>query len=259
MAQGSAVFVVASDGTRLAPTYNKKKVRKLLKSGRATVYSYRPFFTIQLDYTPDAADIDDNDMEISVDTGSEHIGLSAKSAKHEYLSRQYDNLPDEKTMHEDQAKTRRSRRNCKRYRKPRFDNRRRKKGRLAPSLEHKKDNHVYLITELLKVFPATDVWLEMGSFDTQALAAIEAGKEPPKGTDYQQGPKYKQDTLREAAFYRDNYTCLVCGKSAIKDHVSLRLHHIGFRDGDHSDRMGNLATVCSRCHIPSNHKEGGAL
>lgn len=60
-------------------------------------------------------------------------------------------------------------------------------------------------------------------------------------------------------FYRDSYKCLMCGRSAIKDHAVLRVHHIGFREHDHSDRMGNLATVCSRCHDQSNHKPGGKL
>lgn len=257
MAQIKAVFVLASDGTRLMPTYNVKKVRKLLRSGKAKIASYRPYFTIQLTYSPEFED--PGKREISFDTGSEHIGVSAKSEKHEYLSEQRDNLENEKAMHEAQAKKRKARRNRMRYRKPRFDNRKRDKGWLAPSLRHKKDNHVYLATELLKVFPATDVWLEMGSFDIQALAAIEAGKPLPEGVDYQRGPKFEQDTLRDAVFYRDNYTCLVCGKSAIKDGVGLREHHIGFWYGDHSDRMENLAAVCSGCHIPKNHKEGGSL
>lgn len=251
-----SVFVIASDGTRLTPT-NNRKARKLLKNGKAVIASYRPYFAIKLNYTPE--EIDNSPMEISVDTGSEHIGISAKSNMHEYLSEQRDNLPDEKENHDVQRKLRRGRRNRKRYRKARFDNRKCGENWLAPSLGHKKNNHVYLVTELLKVFPAKEVWLEMGSFDIQALAAIETGNPLPQGTDYQRGPKYKQDTLRDAVFYRDNYTCLVCGKSSVKGGAVLRTHHLGFRKGDHSDRMNNLATVCTKCHTPANHKEGGAL
>lgn len=252
-----ATFVIAADGTRLMPTFNVKKVRTLLRSGKAKIVQYRPYFAIQLSYTPENITI--LKSEISVDTGSEHIGISTKSAKHEYLSEQRDNLSDEKEQHDAQIKIRRSRRNRKRYRKPRFDNRKRKKGWLAPSLEHKKDNHVRLIKKLLEVFPATDVYLEMGSFDTQALAAIEKGEPLPQGKDYQRGSRYEFDTLREAVLFRDNYTCLVCGKSCIKDGVAMKIHHIGFWRKDHSDRMDNLGAVCEFCHIPVNHKEGGIL
>ena len=43
------IFVLALDGTKLMPTSNIKKVRKLLKSNRAIIYKYHPF-TIQLQY-----------------------------------------------------------------------------------------------------------------------------------------------------------------------------------------------------------------
>ena len=42
-------FIMAKDGTRLMPTTNVKKVRKLLKTKRAVIHTYRPF-TIQLLY-----------------------------------------------------------------------------------------------------------------------------------------------------------------------------------------------------------------
>ncbi|MEE3405841.1 MAG: RNA-guided endonuclease IscB, partial [Acutalibacteraceae bacterium] len=151
--------------------------------------------------------------------------------------------------------------NRKRYRAPRFNNRTHNKseGWIAPSLKNKADRHIDIIVMYRKVLPVTDVYLEMGSFDTQLLEAIESGTKIPDGTDYQYGPKYGIATLREAVFFRDNYTCLCCGRSAIKNGAILRMHHLGFRKGDHSDRMKNLATVCEKCHTPKNHKPGGKL
>ena len=39
----------------------------------------------------------------------------------------------------------------------------------------------------------------------------------------------------------------------------LRIHHLGYRTGDRSNRMSNLATVCTKCHTAKNHQENGLL
>ncbi|MBR5951336.1 MAG: HNH endonuclease, partial [Actinomycetaceae bacterium] len=36
-------------------------------------------------------------------------------------------------------------------------------------------------------------------------------------------------------------------------------HHVGFWKGDHTDRLSNLMTVCTKCHTAKNHKKGGKL
>ena len=66
-------------------------------------------------------------VELCMDTGYLHIGVSVKSEKHEYLALQADTLPDEKHQHDARRMYRRNRRSRKRYRKPRFDNRKRKR------------------------------------------------------------------------------------------------------------------------------------
>ncbi len=83
--------------------------------------------------------------------------------------------------------------------------------------------------------------------------------EQPQGNDYQQGEQYGYATLREAVFARDNYTCICCGKSAVKDGVILKIHHLGYLTGDRSSRMANLGSVCDGCHTSKNHKPGGRL
>lgn len=261
-------FVVDKNGIPLMPTYNIRKVRKKLKAGAAKIFRHDPF-TIQLLY-----DLPEQDapytqpVELCEDTGKEHIGLSVKSEKHEFVHAQFDNLPDEKQHHDDCRKYRRTRRNRKRYRAPRFNNRRasKKEGWLAPTVRHAKDNHISLYKKYSAVCPITDVYLEAGQFDTQVLEAIQAGKPLPEGTDYQRGPRYKVDTLREAVFQRDGYTCKVCGASPFrkdnagkKKNVILHVHHALFWKGDHTDRLSGLLTVCDRCHTPKNHKEGGKL
>lgn len=250
------IFVISAEGERLMPTTNIKKIRKLLRSGRAKIVKHVPF-TVQILYESGNAV---QPIEFTEDTGYQYIGVSLKSEKHEYVSAEYTLLKSEKQHHDDQRReVRRPRRNRKRYRKTRFDNRRKPDGWLAPSLRNKADRHVDIFRMYYEVCPITSVTLEMGQFDPAVLDAIEQGKDIPEGLDYQHGPRYGYDTLREAVFARDGYKCLCCGKSAIGDGAILRIHHVGFRTGDRSNRLSNLASVCEKCHSPKNHKPGGKL
>ena len=248
-----AVAVVSRTGVPLMPT-SPYRARKLLASGKAEKYGYDPF-TIRLTERETG---DTQPVELCMDTGYIHIGVSVKSEKHEYLALQIDTLTDEKKKHEKCREKRRNRRSRKRYRKPRFDNRKRDKGWLAPSLEHKKEIHVRAAERICRVVPVTDITMEMGNFDTQVLKAREEGRPLPQGTDYQQGERYGTATLREAVFSRDNYTCLCCGRT-MKDGAYFHVHHIRYRSQGGTDRMANLATVCEKCHTPANHQPGGKL
>jgi hypothetical protein len=116
-----------------------------------------------------------------------------------------------------------------------------------------------LFTQYSKILPVTEAIFEVGQFDTQLLKAIEEGKPIPQGTDYQHGEEYGYATQREAVFARDNYKCICCGKSAIKDKVILRIHHVGFWHGDRTNRIANLASVCTKCHTSKNHQPDGKL
>lgn len=171
---------------------------------------------------------------------------------------QIDTLENEREKHDNQRMYRRNRRSRKRYRKPRFDNRRTTKGWLAPSLQHKADIHMYWLQEICNYYPIKRIVMEMGQFDTQILKAMEERKPLPAGEDYQHGERYGTDTLREAVFTRDGYTCQCCGRS-IKDSAILHVHHIRYRSQGGTNAMHNLATVCEKCHTPANHKPGGKL
>ena len=248
-----SVAVMSKTGMRLMPT-SEYRARKLLKSKKATVYGYHPF-TIQLTER-EAGDV--QPVEFCMDTGYLHIGMSVKSEKHEYLGMQVDTLTDEKQKHDSCRMYRRQRRSRKRYRQSRFNNRKRNDGWIAPSLEHKKDIHIQIISRISNVMPVTNITLEMGNFDTQVLKALEEGNPLPQGIDYQHGERYGIATLREAVFARDKYTCQCCRRT-IADGAILHVHHIIYRSRSGTNRMSNLATVCDRCHTPANHKPGGRL
>ena len=248
-----SVAVISKTGEKLMPT-SECRARKLLKSGKAIKYSYHPF-TIQL--TKREAG-DTQPIGLCMDTGYIHIGISVKSEKHEYLAEQIDTLTDERSRHDACRMYRRQRRSRKRYRQPRFNNRKKGKGWMAPSLEHKKEIHIQAILRINKVMPLTDITLEMGNFDTQVLKAKEEDKPLPQGADYQHGERYGITTLREAVFARDGYTCQCCGRT-IKDGAILHVHHVKYRSKGGTNSMSNLATVCEKCHTPKNHKPGGKL
>ena len=248
-----SVAVISKTGERLMPT-SEYRARKLLKSGKAIKHSYHPF-TIQLTERKTG---DIQPIELCMDTGYIHIGISVKSEKHEYLAEQIDTLTDERGRHDACRMYRRQRRSRKRYRQARFNNRKRDQGWIAPSLEHKKKIHIQAISRINNVMPITDITLEMGNFDTQVLKAKEEGKPLPHGADYQHGERYSIATLREAVFSRDSHKCQCCGRT-IKDGAILHIHHIKYRSQGGTNSMSNLATVCDKCHTPKNHKPGGKL
>ena len=250
-------FVIAEDGTKLMPTFNIKKVRHMLKSGSAVICKHNPF-TIRLTYKSSKCI---QPIEFKEDAGYQNIGVSACSAKHEYVSETRVLLKDEVERHNDCRKYRRARRNRLRYRKPRFDNRRATKqlGWLAPSINNKMNQHLRILDIYSSVMPITSVIIEVAQFDTQVLKAVQEGKSLPSGTDYQHGERYGYDTLREAVFARDGYKCICCGRNTIIDNLILRMHHLGYWKEDRTNRLSNLATVCTKCHTSKNHKPGGKL
>ena len=87
--------VLSSTGIRLMPT-SCYRARKLIKSGKAVIHSYDPF-TIRLTQRENGST---QPIEYCCDTGYQHIGISIKSAKHEYAGVQVDALRDEKKHHD---------------------------------------------------------------------------------------------------------------------------------------------------------------
>ena len=250
----SCVFVISKDGERLMPTKRFGRVRRLLKDGKAIIVKHRPF-TIQLVYEISTYT---QPMEFCQDTGYLYIGNSLKSGTHEYVNEELILLKDEKQRHDDCRKYRRSRRNRLRYREPRFNNRKRPEGWLAPSLQHKADAHINEVLKYAAVAPITDVYIEVGEFDPALLKAIIKGEAAPRGADYQRGDLYEKESVRKAVFQRDGFRCCFCGRGT-EDGAILHVHHALFWKGRHGSQLDELATVCEKCHTSANHKEGGLL
>ena len=219
------------------PTENHAKVRVLLKSGKAKVVKKCPF-TIQLLY--DSTNHTQK-VTLGVDSGSRHIGISATTKDKVLFEADVELRNDIVDLLSTRRELRHSRRNRKiRHRKPRFDNRKRKDGWLAPSVQQKVDSHLTMIEKVRKILPISDIVAEVASFDIQKI------KNPSiSGAEYQQGEQLDFWNVREYVLFRDGHTCQCCkGKS--KDKI-LNVHHIESRKTG-GDAPNNLITLCETCH-----------
>ena len=231
------VYVISQNGQPLMPTENHAKVRILLKNKKAKVIKRCPF-TIQLAY--DSTNYT-QDITLGVDSGSKHIGLSATTRSKVLFESDVELRNDIVNLLSIRRQNRRTRRNRKtRYRKPRFNNRRRKEGWLAPSVQNKVDSHLTVIRKVHEILPITKVIVEVASFDIQKI------KNPTiSGTEYQQGEQLNFWNVREYVLFRDGHICQCCkGKS--KDKI-LNVHHIESRHTG-GDAPNNLITLCETCH-----------
>lgn len=231
------VYVISQTGKVLMPTNRHGKVKHLLREGSARVVRHEPF-TIQLlydntEYTQPIA--------LGVDAGTTHVGLSATNESNELFAAEVTLRRDIPGLLAARREARSTRRNRKtRYRAPRFNNRRRPDGWLAPSVEQAVQSHLSLIRKVHSFLPVTKTIIEVAQFDTQLL------KNPNiQGEQYQQGEQMGFCNVREYVLFRDNYTCQHChGKSGDK---VLNVHHIESRQTG-GDAPNNLITLCETCH-----------
>lgn len=231
------IYVLNQNGQPLMPTKNHAKVRILLKSKKAKVIRRCPF-TIQLAYS--STNYTQN-INLGVDAGSKHIGISATTKNKVLFESDVELRNDIVNLLSTRRQNRRTRRNRKtRYRKPRFDNRKRKDGWLAPSVQNKVDTHLMVIRKVHEILPVSKIIVEVASFDIQKIKNPTIG-----GTEYQQGSQLDFWNVREYVLFRDNHTCQCCkGKS--KDKI-LNVHHIESRKTG-GDAPNNLITLCETCH-----------
>ena len=231
------IYVRSAEGMVLMPTERCGKIGYLLRHGKAHVVSRVPF-VVQLDYDSTTYT---QDVSLGIDAGSKHIGVSASSEKNEMLAAQVELRNDIVKLISTRRELRRTRRNRKtRYRKARFDNRKKKDGWLAPSVEQKVESHLKVIRLVHKLLPITKTTIEVAQFDIQKI------KNPYiKGEDYQQGEQMGFWNVREYVLARDGHKCIHCkGKS--KDPI-LNVHHLESRKTG-GNSPSNLVTLCETCH-----------
>jgi hypothetical protein len=232
------------------PTKRHRKVRLWLKNKQARVVRRKPF-TIQLLFeTTDYV----QKIDLGVDSGYLNVGLSAIGDKEEYFSAEVNLLNGMVERNKERASYRRNRRSRLRYRQPRFNNRKKDIGWLAPSIQHKLDSHIRLINLVRSILPIISIIIEVANFDIQKIL-----KPGISGKEYQEGVQKDFYNLREYILYRDNHKCQNPDCKNKDKNPILVLHHIKYQENGGSNAPSNLITLCNKCHTPANHKKGKFL
>ena len=230
------VFVLNQHGKPLMPC-KPQKARRLLTDKKAKVIKRTPF-TIQLLYGSSGYK---QPISLGVDTGTKRIGFSATTSTTVLLEGEVQLRTDVQKLLATRRAMRNSRRSRKtRYRQARFLNRKKPKGWLAPSIQHKVDAHLKLIQMLHRLLPICNLTLEIAQFDIQKI------KNPDISGDlYQKGDQLGFWNVREYVFFRDKHTCQHC-KGKTKDKI-LNVHHIESRKTG-GNAPDNLIALCETCH-----------
>ena len=223
---------------------SEKRARLLLERGRAVVHRRYPF-TIRL---KDRVGGDVEPVRVKLDPGSRTTGIAVVADEDGNtparvlclfeLAHRGRQISEALTAR--RAFRRRRRGANLRYRAPRFDNRRRPQGWLAPSLQHRVDTCISWLTRLHRLAPVSALSVERVRFDMQLLENPEIS-----GVGYQQGTLAGYE-IREYVFEKFGRHCAYCG---ITD-VPLNLDHIHPRS-----RGGSIPCEQSRCGVyPLQHR-----
>jgi 5-methylcytosine-specific restriction endonuclease McrA len=243
-----SVFVLDKRKNPLMPC-SERRARVLLERGRAVVHRHQPF-TIRL---RDRVGGETQPVEIRVDPGSKGTGIAVvrvseetcpetgevETAVHvlERVELRHRGAAIRKALLQ-RSQCRRRRRSANlRYRAPRFSNRRRSKGRLPPSLQHRADTTASWALRLQRLVPVLRVRVETVRFDTQALEAPEIS-----GVEYQQGALAGYE-VREYLLEKWGRVCVYCDATG----VPLQIDHVRPRTGGGSNRVSNLTLACGPC------------
>jgi hypothetical protein len=231
------VFVLSKDGVPLMPC-GHSKARKLLRSEKAIIIKRIP---LQIQLVSDS-DLETQDIELLIDSGYGFVGFSSITKSKELLcgTLKLDMKTSERLG--ERAMYRRNRRNKLRYRQPRFNNRKKTEGWLAPSVQRRVDSNKKLIEDIKKLLPISKVIVEVGNFDIQKINNPEI-----LGIGYQHGDMLDYQNVRSYLISREHGLCQLCGKKFSKDNSS-HIHHIIARSNGGTNRPTNLALLHEKCH-----------
>jgi 5-methylcytosine-specific restriction endonuclease McrA len=241
------VAVLDTNKQLLAPCH-PAMARKLLSRGEAAVFRLAPFTII---LKREVSDVQTPDLQLKIDPGSKVTGIAIVNqqtgeivfaAEIEHRGQAIKKSLDARRL------VRRGRRHRKtRYRKPRFNNRRRPEGWLPPSLESRIENVYTWAQRLRRVYPIKSGAMELVKFDMQLMETPEI-----RGVEYQQGELAGYE-LREYLLLKFGHQCAYRRDESPCDEY-LEAEHIIPRSRGGSNRVSNLAIACRK----HNREKGGA-
>lgn len=237
-----AVFVLDRHKKPLMPC-TEKRARLLLARKRARVHRLHPFTTRLVDRRQAESAL--QPLRLKLDPGSQRTGMALvrelTPGTHEVLhlaDLEHRGARIRQRLAQRRAYRRRRRGANLRYRAPRCFNRRRRKGWLAPSLQHRVETVATWVARYRRWAPITALTLEHVRFDAQALVnpAIQ-------GMEYQQGTLAGYE-LREYLLEKWGRQCAYCGMAGLP----LQVEHITPKSLGGSDRVSNLTLSCGPCN-----------
>jgi len=243
-------FVLDVNNKKLSPTLINN-AWYLIRKQRAILISKYPM-VIQLKKEVKDNKEDESEFIFGIDDGSIHVGIAiiqkCKTKNKVVFKGTIEQRKDVKHLMDIRRGYRKYHRQHKRYRKVRFNNRKssKRKGRLVPTIKQKKQAILRVINQLNKWINIHRIILEDVKIDIRAL---QEGKKLYKWQ-YQKSNRLDEN-LRIATLMRDNYTCQECSKKDCK----LEVHHIVPRRLKGSDSIGNLITLCDKCHDKTEGNE----
>jgi hypothetical protein len=234
----SKVFVVDRNRVPLDPVH-PGYARRLLSSGKAAVLKRFPF-TIVLKATIEHPQV--QPLHLKLDPGSRTTGVAIVndvSGEVVFATEITHRGQAIKEALDARRARRRSRRQRKtRYRKAKFQNRRRQAGWMAPSLASRVANIITWVHRFCKVCNLTNISMELVKFNLQQMENPEIS-----GVQYQQGTLAGYE-VRQYLLEKWNRQCSYCGK---KD-VPLQVEHIHPRANGGTNRISNLCLACEVCN-----------
>ena len=241
--ESAKVFVLDKHKKPLDPCH-PARAKELLDKGKAVVALLIPF-TVRL---KDRVGGNVHPITVKLDPGSKVTGIAvtreAEEGTHALWLGELEHRGD--LIHKklgQRAGYRRRRRSANlRYRVARFNNRRKPKGWLAPSLMHRVVTTVNWVNKLRKLCPITSIAMELVKFDLQKMENPEIS-----GVEYQQGTLAGYE-VKEYLLERFGRKCVYCGK----ENVPLETEHIIAKACGGSNKVSNLTLVCHEC----NQKKG---
>ncbi|MBD2606892.1 RRXRR domain-containing protein [Scytonema hofmannii FACHB-248] len=241
----SKIFVIDQNKRPLDPIHSAQ-ARQLLRNKKAAVFRQFPFTIILKESRPDSPV---SSLRLKIDPGAKHTGIAlvndasgevvfAAELKHRGFS-----IHNALTSRRQLRRSRRARKT--RYRKPRFLNRTRPEGWLAPSLQSRVDNIKTLVDKLRRFAPITAISQELVRFDMQLMSNPNI-----QGEEYQQGTLQGYET-REYLLEKWGRQCAYCG---VKD-VPFQVEHIHPRAKGGSNSISNLTLSCEKCNTKKGTKD----
>lgn len=238
------VFVLDTNKQPLVPCH-AGRARQLLNKGKAAVYRRYPFTII---LKGRVANVDPKPLRLKLDPGSKTTGIALVNdvtGEIEFAAELNHRGQQIKSDLESRRALRRGRRNHKtRYRKPRFDNRKRPDGWLPPSLMSRVYNIETWVNRLRKLCPIQAISMELVRFDTQAMQNPEVS-----GVEYQQGELFGYE-IREYLLEKFGRKCIYCGV----ENVPLEVEHIIPQSRGGSHRVSNLTIACTTCNQKKDNR-----